>query len=162
MIDLFMDILIDLKIEFLVAPYEADAQMAYMVKEGIADFAITEDSDLIAYGCPKILLKLNPFGTGQMFSFKEFYDAKFPDTEKTTNQLQLLSAEEFTNVLIMAGCEYLDNIERIGLKSALKFYDEHKTFDGVIKHLESHKTYKDKIPADYKTNVKKVYQLFNY
>ena len=157
MIDLFMDILIDLKIEFLVAPYEADAQMAYMVKEGIADFAITEDSDLIAYGCPKILLKLNPFGTGQMFSFKEFYDAKFPDTEKTTNQLQLLSAEEFTNVLIMAGCEYLDNIERIGLKSALKFYDEHKTFDGVIKHLESHKTYKDKIPADYKTNVKKVY-----
>ena len=153
MIDLFMDILIDLKIEFLVAPYEADAQMAYMVKEGIADFAITEDSDLIAYGCPKILLKLNPFGTGQMFSFKEFYDAKFPDTEKTTNQLQLLSAEEFTNVLIMAGCEYLDNIERIGLKSALKFYDEHKTFDGVIKHLESHKTYKDKIPADYKTNL---------
>ena len=156
MIDLFMDILIDLKIEFLVAPYEADAQMAYMVKEGIADFAITEDSDLIAYGCPKILLKLNPFGTGQMFSFKEFYDAKFPETEKTTNQLQLLSAEEFTNVLIMAGCEYLDNIERIGLKSALKLYDEHKTFDGVFKHLESHKTYKDKIPADYKTNVKKV------
>ena len=35
----------------------------------------------------------------------------------------------------MAGCEYLDNIERIGLKSALKFYDEHKTFEGVIKHL---------------------------
>jgi len=92
-----------------------------------------------------------------MFSFKEFYDAKFPETEKTTNQLQLLSAEEFTNVLIMAGCEYLENIERIGLKSALKLYDEHKTFDGVIKHLESHKTYKDKIPADYKTNVKKVY-----
>jgi 5'-3' exonuclease len=57
----------------------------------------------------------------------------------------------------MAGCEYLDNIERIGLKSALKLYDEHKTFHGVIKHLESHKTYKDKIPADYKTNVKKVY-----
>jgi len=70
-----------------------------------------------------------------MFSFKEFYDTKFPDTEKTTNQLQHLSADEFTNVLIMAGCEYLENIERIGLKSALKFYDEHKTFDGVFKHL---------------------------
>ena len=62
MIDLFMDILIELNIEFVVAPYEADAQMSYMVKEGIADFAITEDSDLIAYGCPKTLLKLNHFG----------------------------------------------------------------------------------------------------
>ena len=159
-----MDILIELNIEFVVAPYEADAQMAYMVKEGLADFAITEDSDLIAYGCPRILLKLNPFGTGQMFTFKDFYDLKLPDetTDKTTKQLQALSVEEFTNVLIMAGCEYLDNIERIGLKSALKFYEEHKTFDNVIKHLETHKTYKDKIPKDYKANVKKVYQLFNY
>jgi len=26
--------------------------MAYMVKKGFADFAISEDSDLIAYGCP--------------------------------------------------------------------------------------------------------------
>lgn len=31
MIDLFMDILKEIEIEFLVAPYEADAQMAYMV-----------------------------------------------------------------------------------------------------------------------------------
>ena len=53
MIDLFMDILNEIEIEFVVAPYEADAQMAYMVKQGIADFAISEDSDLIAYGCPK-------------------------------------------------------------------------------------------------------------
>jgi len=32
MIDLFMDILKELEIEFLIAPYEADAQMAYMVQ----------------------------------------------------------------------------------------------------------------------------------
>ena len=68
MLDLFMDILIELGIEFIVAPYEADAQMTYMVKEGIADFAITEDSDLIAYGCPRIVMKLNPFGLAQVFS----------------------------------------------------------------------------------------------
>ena len=54
-----MDVLKELEIEFIVAPYEADAQMAYMVKENIADFAISEDSDLVAYGCPKILMKLD-------------------------------------------------------------------------------------------------------
>ena len=64
MVDLFMDILKEIEIEFVVAPYEADAQMAYMVKQGIADFAISEDSDLIAYGCPKQLMKLDFFGNG--------------------------------------------------------------------------------------------------
>lgn len=59
MIDLFIDILQCLDIEYYIAPYEADAQMAYLVKEGIADFAVTEDSDLIAYGCPKTILKLS-------------------------------------------------------------------------------------------------------
>lgn len=58
MIDLLIDILHELNIEVIVAPYEADAQIAYMVKEGLADFAISEDSDMITYGCPRVLMKL--------------------------------------------------------------------------------------------------------
>ena len=58
MIDLLKDILKCLDIEFIVAPYEADAEIAYLVREGIADFAISEDSDLIAFGCPRLILKL--------------------------------------------------------------------------------------------------------
>ena len=72
MIDLFMDVLKELEIEFVVAPYEADAQMAYMVKSGVAEFAISEDSDLIAYGCPQILMKLDFFGKAQAWSYQEF------------------------------------------------------------------------------------------
>lgn len=44
--------------------------MAYMVKEGIADFAITEDSDLIAFGCTRLLLKMNYAGYGDVFDIK--------------------------------------------------------------------------------------------
>lgn len=45
-------------IEFLVAPYEADAQLAYLAtleaeRGGIAA-VITEDSDLLAYGCQAV------------------------------------------------------------------------------------------------------------
>ncbi len=65
--DLFQEILNLLKIEHYTAPYEADAQMAFMVREGQADFAITEDSDLIAFGCPKTVLKMNQNGFGQFF-----------------------------------------------------------------------------------------------
>lgn len=45
-------------IEFVVAPYEADAQLAYLSsldadKGGIAA-VISEDSDLLAYGCTSV------------------------------------------------------------------------------------------------------------
>lgn len=38
----------------LVAPYEADAQLAFLNKSGIAQAVITEDSDLLAFGCKKV------------------------------------------------------------------------------------------------------------
>lgn len=42
-------------IDCLVAPYEADAQLAYLNKAGIVQAIITEDSDLLAFGCKKVL-----------------------------------------------------------------------------------------------------------
>jgi exonuclease 1 len=39
-------------IEVVVAPYEADAQLAYLALTGNVDAVITEDSDLLPYGCP--------------------------------------------------------------------------------------------------------------
>lgn len=41
-------------VQFIVAPYEADAQMAYMAAQGTVHAVITEDSDLIAYACPRV------------------------------------------------------------------------------------------------------------
>ena len=37
-----------------MAPYEADPQLTYLVNRGYADFAVSEDSDLIAYHCKKV------------------------------------------------------------------------------------------------------------
>ena len=41
-------------IECIVAPYEADAQLAYLALRGEVDAVITEDSDLLAYTCPRV------------------------------------------------------------------------------------------------------------
>ena len=38
----------------IVAPYEADAQLAYLMKTGITSAVISEDSDLLVYGCQKV------------------------------------------------------------------------------------------------------------
>lgn len=41
-------------VDCIVAPYEADAQLAYLNKCGIAQLIITEDSDLLLFGCDKV------------------------------------------------------------------------------------------------------------
>lgn len=53
-----------LGITYYVAPYEADAQLAYLVKEGIADVVFTEDSDLLPFGANKVFLKMDKNGYG--------------------------------------------------------------------------------------------------
>jgi len=42
------------QVPYVVAPYEADAQLAYLEKEGIVDGIITEDSDLLVFGCKNV------------------------------------------------------------------------------------------------------------
>ena len=160
MVDLFMDVLKELSIEFVVAPYEADSQMAYMVKTGIADFAISEDSDLIAYGCPKMLLKLDNFGEGMEWSFEHFkameVNVEKDKSLKSLKFLQALSEEDFSYACAMAGCEYLPNIERIGLKVALKHFDKLKSFSEVMKFLRTNTVTKDRIPENYEESAHKV------
>lgn len=43
-------------VDCIVAPYEADAQLAYLNIKNIAQLVITEDSDLILFGCTKVIL----------------------------------------------------------------------------------------------------------
>jgi exonuclease-1 len=41
-------------VEYVVAPYEADAQLAYLEKSGRASAILTEDSDLLVFGCQRV------------------------------------------------------------------------------------------------------------
>ncbi len=50
---------------FVVAPYEADAQMAYLDRIGTVSAVISEDSDLLLFGCKRILYKLDKFGNAE-------------------------------------------------------------------------------------------------
>ena len=50
MAEAFMKVLRENGIEFIVAPYEADAQLTWLFLDKRASLIITEDSDLLAYG----------------------------------------------------------------------------------------------------------------
>ena len=45
-------------VDCIVAPYEADAQLAFLNMIGVADMVVTEDSDLTLFGCSKVFFKL--------------------------------------------------------------------------------------------------------
>lgn len=51
MIKKFIAVLRRMDIAFVVAPYEADAQLAYMSRQKIVDVVVSEDSDCVPYGC---------------------------------------------------------------------------------------------------------------
>lgn len=56
-----------MNIEYYVAPYEADAQLAYLWKQGLIHSVITEDSDLLIYGCDRVFFKMDQYGDGKLF-----------------------------------------------------------------------------------------------
>lgn len=60
-------------VDCIVAPYEADAQMAYLNKIGIADYIITEDSDLVLFGTTKTIFKLDFSAQGLLVDSSKLY-----------------------------------------------------------------------------------------
>lgn len=43
-----------INVDCIVAPYEADSQLAFFNLNGIADIVISEDSDMMLFGCTKV------------------------------------------------------------------------------------------------------------
>lgn len=58
-------------IQSVVAPYEADAQLAFLALNNHIDVVITEDSDLLAYGCPMVFFKMDKEGNGQLIKYSD-------------------------------------------------------------------------------------------
>ncbi|POM66618.1 nuclease 1 [Phytophthora palmivora] len=90
---------------YVVAPYEADAQLAYLVKSGLADGVITEDSDCLPFGCQTVLFKM--------------------DRDNV----------EFLEMCIFSGCDYLPSIPGFGLKKAYTSMKQHGSFMKIIRAL---------------------------
>jgi hypothetical protein len=63
-------------VSYVVAPYEADAQLAFLESQGMVDGIITEDSDLLVFGCRNVLFKLDLDGGCVNIRRKNFGDVK--------------------------------------------------------------------------------------
>ncbi|XP_003474345.2 exonuclease 1 isoform X1 [Cavia porcellus] len=132
-----------LGVDCLVAPYEADAQLAYLNKAGIVQAIITEDSDLLAFGCKKVILKMDQFGNGL-----EIDQTRLGMCRQLGD---VFTEEKFRYMCILSGCDYLSSLRGIGLAKACKVLRLANNPDivKVIKKIGHYLKMNITVPEDY-------------
>ena len=108
---MLVQVAIQMNVNYIVAPYEADAQLAYMYFRGLADVVITEDSDLLAFGVKKCFYKMDNNGDGQEIDLDNLQDVTELNFRTFTLEMLLITC-------ILSGCDYLESIKGIGFKKA--------------------------------------------
>lgn len=119
-----------------MAPYEADAQLAYLERAGLVDAILTEDSDLLVFGCQNVLFKLDVVAsTVVSISRKDFGSVIASSSD--TNSITLLgwSDVQFRAMAILSGCDYLPSIPGIGLKTACTLLRRWKSAEQVVRAI---------------------------
>ncbi|KGG52227.1 hypothetical protein DI09_19p90 [Mitosporidium daphniae] len=112
------------KIAYIVAPYEADAQMAFLVKNGFADAVVSEDSDMLLFGCPQ----LGADGTGDLIQLE--------DIAKVAS-FKGFSHLQFRQTCILSGCDYLASLPKVGMGTAIRLMQTNRSIDAIFKALRS-------------------------
>ncbi|EGZ26351.1 hypothetical protein PHYSODRAFT_540882, partial [Phytophthora sojae] len=140
-------------VQYVVAPYEADAQLAYLVKNGLADGVITEDSDCLPFGCQTVLFKMDRDNVAQEIQAVNLKKNKGLSFHMFTEQM-------FLEMCIFSGCDYLPSISGFGLKKAYTAMKQHGSFTKIIRALRLEG--KVRIPASYEDDFRKAVLTFRH
>ncbi|KAH9845204.1 Helix-hairpin-helix class 2 (Pol1 family) motif protein [Teratosphaeria destructans] len=142
-----------LDVAYIVAPYEADSQMAYLEKQGIIDGILSEDSDLLVFGTKCLLTKLDQYGECVMVKRADFTACREISLVGWTDT-------EFRMMTMLSGCDYLPGIDKMGLKTAYRLVRKHKTIDRVVRTVQFDG--KMKVPAGYIESFTRAERTFLY
>jgi 5'-3' exonuclease len=119
-----------MKIPYIQAPHEAENFCSHMSVYGKVDYVLSEDTDVLAYGTPIFLTKIDTINdTVVEISYNKILE-KMEMTKET-----------FTDMCIMCECDYNSNIYLIGPE---KSYNLIKAYDNIERVLDHLKTLKNK------------------
>lgn len=153
MAKLLIDVLRRKNIKYVVAPYEADSQMVYLEKIGVVDGIISEDSDLLIFGCKRLITKLNDRGECVEINKENFKNCKqVPVQYLTQDQLRIVAA--------LSGCDYTKGIQGIGIVKAFGLVKKHGTMEKVLNALKLEGKYK--IPDSFSEEFERADIAFQY
>ena len=118
--------------ECIVAPYEADAQLAYLCLSGYISAVISEDSDLLVYGCSEVLFKLDNTGQGSLIRLCDLSTC-------TSLDFRTWPHDRFLWMCVLLGCDYLP--KSISLRAAYRIVSQSSTIDQVSVFLRAEPVY---------------------
>jgi 5'-3' exonuclease len=109
-----------LHVPFYTAPGEAEKMCSAMCISGFVSAVLSEDTDVMAYGAPIFLTKI---------------DTSFDTCVRITNSQLVnslsLDSTKFLDLCIMCGTDYNPNIPKIGSKTAYKLVLQHGGIDEI-------------------------------
>lgn len=103
-----------------IAPSEAETMCAWMCIHGMVQAVVSSDSDVLAYGTPFLITKLQT-STGKCDIIS--IDLLLSELEMTQSQ--------FTDMCIMSGCDYNTNIEKVGIVGAMKYIKQYHNIETI-------------------------------
>ncbi|UNI17701.1 Rad2 nuclease [Purpureocillium takamizusanense] len=124
-----IQLLKEMDIPYVVAPYEADAQLVYLERQGLISGIISDDSDLLVFGAKRLLTKLDQYGNCIEIKRRDFCACREVSLTGWTDT-------DFRRMAIMSGCDYLDGLPGVGLKTAYRMLRKCKTPERVIRMLQ--------------------------
>lgn len=150
---LLMNVCQSMNVEYIVAPYEADAQLAYLSMHHHVTAIISEDSDLLCFGALRVVYKLDQAGNGQQIRWKNL---------ETSSEINLVGFDlgMLQLMAILSGCDYLPSLPGMGLKKAHSVVSQFQTVDRCIRKLQFDAKYN--IPANYAQDVEQAYLTFRH
>ncbi|KAK7700687.1 Rad2 nuclease [Diaporthe eres] len=116
-------------VPYVVAPYEADSQLVYLERHGFINGIISEDSDLLVFGAKRLLTKMDQHGQCIEINRRDFCAVREISLTGWTD-------DQFRQMTIFSGCDYLEGINNMGLKTAYRMMRKYKTPERVIRMLQ--------------------------
>lgn len=113
-------------IPYIALDIEADIVCAKLVKYGFVDYCISNDVDLLAFGCTKIIRNLK-FRDDEIEIF--YHDQIIADMDLTHDQ--------FIDLCIIMGCDYAPRIIGIKAELALALIKKYKCIEEIINNFDN-------------------------
>lgn len=130
-------------IPYCTAPEDAEKYCAFLQKNGIVDYTITDDTDASTFGCSNILK------TSINKSIVEI------DTKLILERFEM-SHDSFVDFCILSGCDYTDPIPQIGPITSFNLIKKHGCIEEILKTLP-----KEYPQFDYVV-CRKIFKEFDY
>lgn len=131
------DMLSALGVPFIVAPQEADSQLARLSMDGLVACVASEDMDLLTFGTKKLV---------RNFSARK--DMQVVDLERLLREMAM-THDQFIDLCILLGCDYSPTIANVGPARAIEVIRRHGSIESFLQNDERIANRSFRVPANF-------------